>query len=62
MNEFNCAMIWCGVGCLGFEKVNYPTAWNMLKDFVDLKEEDWVIQNGANSAVSRLLFYCLSKS
>ncbi|TFK45737.1 NAD(P)-binding protein [Heliocybe sulcata] len=31
--------------------VNPPTAYNMLRDFVDLKEGDWVLQNGANSAV-----------
>jgi trans-2-enoyl-CoA reductase len=32
-------------------KVNPPTAYNMLHDFVQLAEGDWVIQNGANSAV-----------
>jgi trans-2-enoyl-CoA reductase len=32
-------------------QVNPPTAWNMLRDFVHLKEGDWVLQNGANSAV-----------
>ncbi|EPQ52944.1 NAD P-binding protein [Gloeophyllum trabeum ATCC 11539] len=31
--------------------VNPPTAYNMLRDFVNLKEGDWVLQNGANSAV-----------
>ncbi|KAH9479593.1 Enoyl-[acyl-carrier-protein] reductase, mitochondrial [Psilocybe cubensis] len=33
--------------------VNPPTAYNMLNDFVDLKPGDWVIQNGANSAVGQ---------
>ncbi|KAI0091749.1 NAD-binding protein [Irpex rosettiformis] len=33
--------------------VNLATAYNMLNDFVDLKEGDWVIQNGANSAVGQ---------
>jgi len=33
--------------------VNPVTAWRMLKDFVDLKEGDWFIQNGANSGVGR---------
>ncbi|KAJ7623363.1 hypothetical protein FB45DRAFT_102988 [Roridomyces roridus] len=34
--------------------VNPPTAYNMLNDFVTLKEgEDWVVQNGANSAVGQ---------
>lgn len=33
-------------------QVNPATAYNMLSDFVNLKEGDWVIQNGANSAVS----------
>jgi len=33
--------------------VNPPTAYRMLKDFVDLKKGDVVIQNGANSAVGQ---------
>ncbi|KAF9054335.1 trans-2-enoyl-CoA reductase [Panaeolus papilionaceus] len=33
--------------------VNPPTAYNMLTEFVDLKPGDWVIQNGANSAVGQ---------
>ncbi|EJF64206.1 NAD(P)-binding protein [Dichomitus squalens LYAD-421 SS1] len=33
--------------------VNPPTAYNMLHQFVDLKEDDWVLQNGANSAVGQ---------
>ena len=32
-------------------KVNPPTAYNMLSEFVDLRPGDFVIQNGANSAV-----------
>jgi NADPH:quinone reductase-like Zn-dependent oxidoreductase len=31
--------------------VNPPTAYNMLSEFVKLNKGDWVIQNGANSAV-----------
>ena len=38
------------VGTVG---VNPVTAWRMLRDFVDLKEGDWFIQNGANSGVGR---------
>ncbi|KJH41729.1 GroES-like protein [Dictyocaulus viviparus] len=34
-------------------QVNPPTAYRMLKDFVDLKNGDIVIQNGANSAVGK---------
>ncbi|KIK95231.1 hypothetical protein PAXRUDRAFT_33099 [Paxillus rubicundulus Ve08.2h10] len=33
--------------------VNPPTAYNMLHDFVQLQAGDWVIQNGANSAVGQ---------
>ncbi|KAH6916238.1 trans-2-enoyl-CoA reductase [Coprinopsis sp. MPI-PUGE-AT-0042] len=33
--------------------VNPPTAYNMLHDFVKLEKGDWVIQNGANSAVGQ---------
>lgn len=33
--------------------VNPVTAYQMLKDFVPLKEGDWFIQNGANSGVGR---------
>ena len=36
-------------------RINPPTALLMLSDFVDLKPDDWVIQNVANSAVGRLL-------
>ncbi|MCE7734724.1 MAG: zinc-dependent alcohol dehydrogenase family protein [Candidatus Heimdallarchaeota archaeon] len=35
--------------------VNPPTAYLMLKKFVDLGEGDWVIQNAANSAVGRYI-------
>uniref|UniRef100_A0A0N4ZYP6 Enoyl-[acyl-carrier-protein] reductase, mitochondrial n=1 Tax=Parastrongyloides trichosuri TaxID=131310 RepID=A0A0N4ZYP6_PARTI len=34
-------------------QVNPPTAYRMLKDFVSLKKGDFVIQNGANSAVGK---------
>lgn len=33
--------------------VNPPTAYRMLRDFVFLQPDDWIIQNGANSAVGR---------
>jgi len=35
--------------------VNPATAYNMLSDFVDLQPGDWVVQNGANSAVRELI-------
>ncbi|EGN91990.1 hypothetical protein SERLA73DRAFT_191781 [Serpula lacrymans var. lacrymans S7.3] len=35
--------------------VNPPTAYNMLHDFVQLNEGDWVIQNGANGAVGQVV-------
>ncbi len=34
-------------------RVNPATALRMLRDFVDLNPGDWVLQNGANSAVGR---------
>ncbi|KAF1815140.1 trans-2-enoyl-CoA reductase-like protein [Eremomyces bilateralis CBS 781.70] len=37
----------------GTVSVNPCTAYRMLKDFVELKEGDWWIQNGANSGVGR---------
>lgn len=33
--------------------VNPPTAYRLLKDFVQLKQGDVVVQNGGNSAVGR---------
>ncbi|VDB87533.1 unnamed protein product [Peniophora sp. CBMAI 1063] len=33
--------------------VNPPTALNMMRDFAELKTGDWVVQNGANSAVGQ---------
>lgn len=33
--------------------MNPPTAYRMLKDFVNLKKGDTVVQNGANSAVGK---------
>ncbi|KAJ7439851.1 NAD(P)-binding protein [Mycena latifolia] len=33
--------------------VNPPTAYNMLHDFVQLEKDEWVVQNGANSAVGQ---------
>ncbi|KAF7188740.1 Enoyl-[acyl-carrier-protein] reductase, mitochondrial [Pseudocercospora fuligena] len=38
---------------VGTVSVNPCTAYRMLKDFVDLKEGDWFMQNGANSGVGR---------
>lgn len=35
--------------------VNPCTAYRMLKDFVNLKSGDTVIQNGANSAVGQFV-------
>ncbi|VDN06769.1 unnamed protein product [Thelazia callipaeda] len=34
-------------------QVNPPTAYRMLKDFINLKPGDLIIQNGSNSAVGR---------
>ncbi len=34
-------------------RVNPPTAWRMLHDFVGLKRGDWIVQNAATSAVGR---------
>jgi mitochondrial enoyl-[acyl-carrier protein] reductase / trans-2-enoyl-CoA reductase len=34
-------------------KINPMTAWRLLHDYVELKREDWVIQNAANSAAGR---------
>ncbi|KAL5492559.1 hypothetical protein ACEPAI_4006 [Sanghuangporus weigelae] len=33
--------------------VNPPTAYNMLNNFVELGPGDWIVQNGANSAVGQ---------
>ncbi len=38
---------------VGTVSVNPCTAYRMLKDFAELKEGDWFIQNGANSGVGR---------
>ncbi|WKX96737.1 hypothetical protein Q1695_012855 [Nippostrongylus brasiliensis] len=42
------------------ERINPPTAYRMLKDFVDLKPGDTIIQNGANSAVGRAVIQNLN--
>lgn len=34
-------------------KINPMTAWCLLHDYVDLKPDDWVIQNAANSAAGK---------
>lgn len=34
-------------------RINPPTAWRMLHDFIKLVPGDWVLQNAANSAVGR---------
>ncbi|KAJ7281836.1 hypothetical protein C8J57DRAFT_1560013 [Mycena rebaudengoi] len=36
-----------------FFQVNPPTAYNMIRDFVRLEKGDWLLQNGANSAVGQ---------
>lgn len=36
-------------------KVNPITAWLMLKNFVDLKQGDWIVQNASNSGVGRCI-------
>ncbi|WP_416898201.1 MAG: MDR family NADPH-dependent oxidoreductase [Minwuia sp.] len=38
---------------LSMLRANPATAWLMLKDYVDLQQNDFVIQNAANSAVGR---------
>ena len=38
---------------VGTVSINPCTAYRMLRDFVDLKEGQWFIQNGANSGVGR---------
>ncbi|WP_375739285.1 zinc-dependent alcohol dehydrogenase family protein [Pseudomonas boanensis] len=40
---------------LAMLSVNPPTAYLMLRDFVDLQPGDWVIQNAANSGVGSYL-------
>lgn len=40
--------------------VNPPTAYRLLRDFVDLKRDDLVVHNGANSAVGRLVIQMAS--
>lgn len=40
--------------------VNPPTAYRLLKDFVKLNRGDLVVQNGANSAVGRLIIQMAS--
>ncbi|KAF2115681.1 enoyl-acyl-carrier-proteinreductase 1 mitochondrial precursor [Lophiotrema nucula] len=37
----------------GTVSINPCTAYRMLKDFVELKEGEWFVQNGANSGVGR---------
>lgn len=32
-------------------RINPPTAWRMLHDFVELRGGDWIVQNAANSGV-----------
>jgi trans-2-enoyl-CoA reductase len=34
-------------------KINPMTAWRLLHDYADLKPDDWLIQNAANSAAGR---------
>lgn len=37
----------------GTVSINPSTAYRMLRDFVELKEGEWFVQNGANSGVGR---------
>ncbi|MEM9480605.1 MAG: 2-enoyl thioester reductase domain-containing protein [Verrucomicrobiota bacterium] len=46
---------------LAMLKVNPPTALLMLREFVDLQPGDWVVQNGANSAVGRCVIQIAKK-
>lgn len=41
--------------------VNQLTAYNLLHDFVELQEGDWIMQNGANSAVGQLVIQIAAK-
>jgi trans-2-enoyl-CoA reductase len=41
--------------------VNPPTAWRMLVDFVKLRADSLVIQNGATSAVGRCVIQMAKK-
>jgi trans-2-enoyl-CoA reductase len=36
-------------------RINPPTAYLLLEDIVDLQPGDWIVQNGANSAVGKIL-------
>ena len=53
---------WCKLPyeVLATLNVNPPTAYRLLKDFVPLKSGDLVVQNGANSAVGRLVIQMAS--
>ncbi|EEB97759.1 hypothetical protein MPER_02853, partial [Moniliophthora perniciosa FA553] len=33
--------------------INPPTVYNLLNNFVQLHEGDWILQNGANSAIAK---------
>ena len=42
-------------------RINPPTAYLLLRDFIALKPDDWIIQNVANSAVGRLIITMAKK-
>ena len=42
-------------------RINPPTAYLLLKDFIALRPDDWIIQNVANSAVGRLVISIAKK-
>ena len=42
-------------------KINPMTAWRLLRDYVELKPGDWLIQNAANSAAGRAVIQIASK-
>jgi NADPH:quinone reductase-like Zn-dependent oxidoreductase len=39
----------------GMQAINLPTAWKMMQDFASLNPGDWLVQNGANSAVGQIV-------
>ena len=42
-------------------KINPMTAWRLLRDYVELKPGDWLIQNAANSAAGRAVIQIASE-
>ncbi len=46
---------------LVLSNINGATAWTLLRDFVDLKPGEWVLQDAANSNVGRYLIVLAAK-